>query len=143
MTQEAIDALTAYSWPGNVRQLRNEMERVIAYAGDNARISIDDLSPEVVNSHRSSAGNGAVAPQAQAHYASSTNPNHSNGSGKIAAASRVRLKEATAALERELISEALIRNRHSLSRTAVDVGPSRRGLRLKLAQFGIEKNVAV
>jgi hydrogenase-4 transcriptional activator len=143
MTQEAIDALTAYAWPGNVRQLRNEMERVIAYAGDNARISIDDLSPEVMNSHRSAPANGAAA--VQGSYALSGNINHGNGSRRLAAAaaSRVRLKDATAALEKELISEALIRNRNNLSRTAVDLGLSRRGLRLKLAQLGIEKNLAV
>jgi two-component system response regulator HupR/HoxA len=53
---------------------------------------------------------------------------------------RVKLKEATAALERELIGEALIRNKYNLSRTALDLGLSRRGLRLKLVQLGLNKN---
>src|SRR6185503_10131957 len=52
VTQEAIDALTGHDWPGNVRQLRNEIERVVAYAMDGARISTEDLSPEVIHPRR-------------------------------------------------------------------------------------------
>jgi DNA-binding NtrC family response regulator len=51
----------------------------------------------------------------------------------------VNLKEATAALERQLIQDALARNRNNLSRTAADLGLSRRGLRLKLGQLGISR----
>src|SRR5215475_1496033 len=50
--QEAIDALIGYDWPGNVRQLRNEIERVVAYSYDAARVSVEDLSPEVVHPRR-------------------------------------------------------------------------------------------
>ena len=57
------------------------------------------------------------------------------GSGK--------LKDATAALERQLIEEALMRNKSNLSRTAVDLGLSRRGLRLKMAQMGIQREERV
>jgi DNA-binding NtrC family response regulator len=53
----------------------------------------------------------------------------------------VKLREATAKVERQLIEEALLRNRNNLSRTAVDLGLSRRGLRLKIAQLGIEKGL--
>jgi len=42
-----LDALTTYSWPGNVRQLKNEMERVCARLSPDAVISPDDLSAEV------------------------------------------------------------------------------------------------
>ena len=52
---------------------------------------------------------------------------------------RVKLKEATAILERQLIEESLARNRNNLSRTALDLGLSRRGLRLKLVQLGIHR----
>jgi DNA-binding NtrC family response regulator len=52
----------------------------------------------------------------------------------------VKLKDATAALERQLIGESLQRNKHNLSRTALDLGLSRRGLRLKLAQLGISRD---
>ena len=59
--------------------------------------------------------------------------------GLPASGARLKLKEATAVLERQLIAESLIRNKNNLSRTAIDLGLSRRGLRLKLAQLGIQK----
>jgi DNA-binding NtrC family response regulator len=50
------------------------------------------------------------------------------------------LKERVAELERQLIVEALARNKNNLSRTAAEVGLSRRGLRLKLGQLGIARD---
>ncbi|HVG20624.1 MAG TPA: sigma 54-interacting transcriptional regulator, partial [Blastocatellia bacterium] len=143
MTQDAIDALTGYDWPGNVRQLRNEIERVVAYAYDGARISCEDLSPEVIHPRRAAGdrfrpasersfgfpGNGRAA----AEMNGNRYKRQSNGEA------RVKLKEATAILERQLIEEGLARNKHNLSRTAEDLGLSRRGLRLKLAQLGIHR----
>ncbi len=146
MTQSAVNALLAYDWPGNVRQLRNEIERVIAYAYEEARISPEDLSPEVIHPRRvySSDRSGSFREQGLnggtnggSRYGetdnSATRPYGKDGK-------QVKLKEATAALERELIMEALVRNRNNLSRTALDLGLSRRGLRLKLAQLGIQKH---
>jgi len=115
---------------------------VIAYSGENARVSISDLSPEVVNSHRPQSSTGSMVASGVALAARvGTSGNGSSRTSESRA--RVRLKEATAALEKELISEALIRNRNNLSRTAIDLGLSRRGLRLKLAQLGIEKSLAL
>ena len=47
LTQQAIDALCSYHWMGNVRQLRNCLERAILLA-DNGIIKSKDLPPEVV-----------------------------------------------------------------------------------------------
>jgi len=146
LTQDSLDALTEYDWPGNVRQLRNEIERVVAYAPEGLRIRIQDLSPEVTRSRapavgrtplsRSYAGNGETDDRYVARLGNqggnSDRRSHKNQPS-------VKLKEATAELERKLIGEALIRNRHNLSRTATDLGLSRRGLRLKLTQLGIER----
>jgi len=149
LTQEAIDALTEHDWPGNVRQLRNELERVVAYALDGARITTEDLSPEVIHprrpagSDRSRWGVERVQPSNSSKY--DTNPNGAGAEfrGQAAGGTRPKLKEATAVLERQLISEALIRNKNNLSRTAIDLGLSRRGLRLKLAQLGLQKEARV
>jgi DNA-binding NtrC family response regulator len=149
LTQDAMDALTEYEWPGNVRQLRNEIERVTAYASDGARVSPDDLTPEVANrSKRLSRGfafgtavgaPGSHNPLDSGITSSSPNrastANHSNNGG-----APVRLKEAVADLESKLIKDSLVRNRNNVSKTAFELGLSRRGLRLKLAQLGIEKD---
>jgi transcriptional regulator with GAF, ATPase, and Fis domain len=145
LTQQAIDALTAYEWPGNVRQLRNEIERVVAYASESAAISAEDFSPEVARPRRQANEAGSRS------WPSITEQGHlADRRGFYSEVSRnqvternghhVKLKEATAALERELIGEALVRNKYNLSRTALDLGLSRRGLRLKLAQLGLNKN---
>jgi len=145
MTQEAIDALTEHDWPGNVRQLRNEIERVVAYAIDGARISTEDLSPEVVHPRRPAGSDRSRwgAERAQAAAVGSRYDSGANGGGfrdQAFAGTRPKLKEATAVLERQLITEALVRNKNNLSRTAIDLGLSRRGLRLKLGQLGIQKD---
>ena len=147
LTQEAVNALTEFDWPGNVRQLRNEIERVVAYANDGEFLSLEHFSPEVAHPRRQ-------ARQERASFATasySARDYHSNGGSRTASQNGqreasdgmpvkpVKLKEATAALERKLIEEALGRNKHNLSRTAIDLGLSRRGLRLKLGQLGIER----
>jgi DNA-binding NtrC family response regulator len=44
---QTLDAMRAYSWPGNVRQLKNCLERAVILS-NNGRITINDLPPEVV-----------------------------------------------------------------------------------------------
>ncbi|HVF56401.1 MAG TPA: sigma-54 dependent transcriptional regulator [Pyrinomonadaceae bacterium] len=48
LTPEALAALKAYRWPGNVRQLRNTLERALLLANDN-RITTAELPPEIAN----------------------------------------------------------------------------------------------
>ncbi len=47
LTPQAVDALSSFSWTGNVRQLRNCLERAILLA-DDGRITTKELPPEVV-----------------------------------------------------------------------------------------------
>src|SRR6185503_2313512 len=142
LTQDAIDALTNYDWPGNVRQLRNEIERMVAYAYENSRISVEDLSPEVVHPRRQLPGDrGRAGSDRASTYASESRFSESrfsesrfsesrfnagtNGDSykkPLGSETRVKLKEATATLERQLIEESLARNRNNLSRTANDLG---------------------
>lgn len=47
LTPQAVDALCSYSWTGNVRQLRNCLERAVLLA-DDGRITVRDLPPEIL-----------------------------------------------------------------------------------------------
>ncbi len=47
LESQALDALRSYSWPGNVRQLKNCLERAVILS-NNGRITINELPPEVV-----------------------------------------------------------------------------------------------
>ncbi len=48
VSQQAMRALMAYSWPGNVRQLENAVERAVAFRGGRGQIDNSDLPPEIL-----------------------------------------------------------------------------------------------
>ena len=68
-----------------------------------------------------------------------TNSFISNGS-ELSLPAGMKLKDATSALERQIIYQVLERNKNNISRTALELGLSRRGLRLKLNQLGLAKD---
>src|SRR5439155_9136130 len=47
VSQEAMRQLMGYSWPGNVRQLENAVERALAFTHGRSQIELGDLSPEM------------------------------------------------------------------------------------------------
>jgi len=55
--EEAMRALTAYDWPGNVRQLENEIERAVTMVGSGAEITPEVLSAAITG------GAGAAGPR--------------------------------------------------------------------------------
>ncbi|MGH9823603.1 MAG: sigma 54-interacting transcriptional regulator, partial [Blastocatellia bacterium] len=147
LARESMDALREYDWPGNVRQLRNEMERLTAYAAAADLIRVEDLSPEIKNVRPRVSNGGHGSEVTGRHPLASSAASKYNGAPHSAEyhaglndGKPLKLKDMTAALELRVISEALARNNNNLSRTAQELGVSRRGLRLKLAQLGIERN---
>ena len=46
MSSEVMEKLKEYNWPGNVRQLENEIRKVFALSGE--KIMMEDLSPEIL-----------------------------------------------------------------------------------------------
>ena len=57
-----LDALTDYSWPGNIRELMNELEKLIAITGSTEPFSLSDLSTHILEnkspSGKQKTGNG-------------------------------------------------------------------------------------
>jgi DNA-binding NtrC family response regulator len=49
VSQEAMRALMAFSWPGNVRQLENAIERAVAFGAARGQIEASDLPPEIAS----------------------------------------------------------------------------------------------
>ena len=52
LSEAAIEALSGYSWPGNIRELRNVIERAILISGDRPLIEIADLGLPPENESR-------------------------------------------------------------------------------------------
>jgi DNA-binding NtrC family response regulator len=99
-------------WPGNVRQLRNEVQRAVALAPERGVIEPEMLSPAL-------AGTGPDAPVAlHGRHAS--------------------LASAVQKLERDMIEAALERAGGNISETARTLGLTRRGLYLKMERLGVD-----
>ncbi len=132
ITPQTIDLLMVCDWAGNVRQLCNEIQRVVARAEDGEKITPEHLSTDLKKSTNSIsfAENGNVKPIASYDSAfSSFNIGTQSGT----------LEEAVSELETQMIKAALTRHRWNISRTADELGLTRRGLYMKIARYGIEK----
>ncbi|OLE51517.1 MAG: hypothetical protein AUG51_22300 [Acidobacteria bacterium 13_1_20CM_3_53_8] len=122
VTPPTIDLLMVCDWPGNVRQLCNEIQRVVARAEDGTILTPDQLSPELKRTA------SPISPQP-----SITPLNVISGSS----GQNVTLAEATEELERRMISEAMRKHKGNISRAARELGLTRRGLYLKLDRLNI------
>ena len=113
---DAMAALQAYLWPGNVRQLRNIIEQIRIMAPGDAKTPIraDMLPPEM----------GAVAPASMRHQ----------GSEEIMT---LPLREARELFEREYLQAQVTRFGGNISRTATFVGMERSALHRKLKSLGV------
>lgn len=122
ISDAAAEALVTYPWPGNVRQLKNELERVTALAEDGQLVMPEHLSPEVLQPklglNFQSAG---LTPQ-----------------GIMEMGFPTTLSEAVDALERHFIEQALKRHDGNITRAAKDLGLTRQGLILKKKRLALE-----
>jgi len=113
---DAMAALQAHDWPGNVRQLRNNVERLLILAtGDPTQeITLDTLPPEV-----SVVRSGNSAPRDEKMIA-------------------LPLRDAREHFEREYLQAQIQRFGGNISRTANFVGMERSALHRKLKSLGVE-----
>jgi len=116
VTEDAVGALQTYDWPGNVRQLRNIVERTIILApGDRiGRIELDMLPPEVLSDQ------ARLAPGEAARSIMGTP-----------------LREARETFEREYLRVQIRRFSGNISRTASFIGMERSALHRKLKTLGL------
>jgi DNA-binding NtrC family response regulator len=123
LSEDAMEYLLLFRWPGNVRQLANEMRRVAAFAEVGAVITPDHLSTEITG----------VSP------ARKTNdmPRREIGDDEAI----VRLDQSLAAavehIERTMIGRALAQANGAMEKAAALLGLSRKGLYLKRQKYQI------
>jgi len=109
-TQDALDALATYNWPGNIRELENEIQRIVIQAESGHWIEVTDLSPRL---------------------------RKIEGTVTRIAPKQGTLKEMMEQVERWLIAEALRDHGNNKTKTAATLGITREGLHKKLAKFGV------
>jgi len=119
LAEEMVDLMVVYDWPGNVRQLCNEIRRIVTYGDSGSIISAESLSPEIA---RISHDLDAVARRR----------NKRSGRFLVSATPKTTLAEAVNELEKQMIKEALERSSGNIAQAAKDLGLSRKGLYLKM-----------
>lgn len=132
-TPQTIDMLMVCDWEGNVRQLCNEVQRIVARAEDGEIVTPAHLSPELKRSARPLTPfetGSKDKPIASFDGVYSPFTNISSGGT---------LEQAVSELEMQLIRASLARHNWNISRVANELGLTRRGLYLKLSRYGIEK----
>ncbi len=119
IAQDAMAVLQGHNWPGNIRQLRNNVERLmILTQGDQESEITVDLLPQDIGAYLPSAPGG---------------PNANGGEQLMA----LPLREAREIFEREYLLAQISRFGGNVSRTADFVGMERSALHRKLKSLGV------
>ena len=119
LNDEAMACLMGYPWPGNIRELRNEIARAVALS-DGDEIQAQTFSLRVLH------GQAGLAASSHASAQAISLPNSGT------------LSERLAGIETMVLRETLLRHRWNKTRAAKELGLSRVGLRGKMIRFGLE-----
>jgi transcriptional regulator with PAS, ATPase and Fis domain len=106
---EALQCLSRFPFPGNVRQLENEIKRAITMADDGQHIEVEHLSEKI-----------------RAHAADFSKPSMEGT-----------LKEMVGTLEKKVLMKMMEKHRGNRSRMARELGLSRQGLTLKMKRYSL------
>jgi DNA-binding NtrC family response regulator/tetratricopeptide (TPR) repeat protein len=115
LSSETLDVFSQYWWPGNVRQLKNEIQRAVALSAPGGTVEPSHLSPEIGTTNIASGS-------------TSSRPSRSTAN----------LATAVEQVERDMIQAALDRAAGNISETARALGLTRRGLYLKIRRLGLD-----
>jgi DNA-binding NtrC family response regulator len=121
LSEEAVGLMLRYDWPRNVRQLANEVHRLVLQARDNETIGVADVSPDISRrSQRQSTPSAEIV------------------KGRAVIDLGLPLREAKDRMERLFIIHALEKAGGNLSHAAARLGMSRNGLKKAIRKLGIE-----
>lgn len=112
----ALEFLENYDWPGNLRELLNEVARMLIFAQSHT-LGADLISRPILQAPPSDSG--------------------ADRSAEAVLVANGTLKDRVELIEMRILRETLTRHRWNKSRAAVELGLSRVGLRAKLDRYGI------
>ncbi len=111
VTPQTTELLISYSWPGNIRELQNEIQRALVLAGEENLLRPEHLSSKL------NPGAETSSPRSYSYF------------------------QAKAEFEKRFLRQALDRFGHNKARTAAEIGLTRQGLfkLLKKYELGNKK----
>lgn len=115
-TDGALEFLESYDWPGNLRELENEVTRMLIFAQEEV-LGADLISRHILQTTPGEAGADRMA-----------------GEETLCEGT---LKDRVELIEMRILRETLTRLKWNKSRAAAELGLSRVGLRAKLDRYGI------
>ncbi len=118
LSREAMELLRRYDWPGNIRELRNALERTLVLASDE-ELAAEDLPEEIRK------GTGAISA--------------ARDSGGNSFLGEADFREAKRKFEIAYLKRKLEEHHWNVSKTAAEVGLHRQSLQEKLRELGIQR----
>jgi two-component system response regulator HupR/HoxA len=119
ITKDVLQRFAAYEFPGNVRELENEIRRMVALAQNGDYLTVRHMSSTFAS----------LTPR----------PPTANGQHGFALEGGT-LKEEVERLETRIVSEALRQHRWNQSKVADALGLSRVGLANKIKRYGLDRD---
>ena len=120
LSEDTLALLVAYPWPGNVRQLRNEIERVVTFNQEGTTITRELLSDEILG------------------YNPARPPAELPASGRAWDAPDMALADRLRLFEIEQITAALAESGMNLTHAATALGMARQNLQRRLKKLGLK-----
>ena len=110
-TPTTLDMFARFQWPGNIRELQNEVERAVCLAGPDKEIGIDCLSEKITAIAQDESLDGGTD---------------------------ITLQKTVQRIEKKMIVDALRKSRGNRSQAARTLGLTRQGLLNKIGRYSIE-----
>jgi len=129
LSPEALKLLESYSWQGNVRELKNTIERLVIFSDDGV-ILPEQVLALVPDMGKVTSKATSPASQVGANVAGLLSPDASS------------LKDAKTEFEREFILKKLRENEWNVSKTAQVLGIERSHLHRKIRAYGIDERLS-
>ncbi len=131
LSREVLDLLLEYSWPGNIRELENCIERAVVMCPGNA-LSANLLPEEIVSLKQKGAGFGAKHPPCNDSEIRRATEYFCENTGDLAGA-----REKLSRIVEETIIRKALSRKTSQRELAEKLGMSRMTLRKKMREYGI------
>jgi DNA-binding NtrC family response regulator len=121
LANEALAIMQQYHWPGNIRELENEIERLLVLGNEYEILPADLLSSRIRDAVSGASGTNVI------------------GASRVTQLPVGKLNDAVEALEREMLSQGLTRTKGNKSKLARELGISRSNLILKIQKYQLER----